>query len=317
MAGLKGGFMKREITSALAVLFLISFSGSPFAGDSVMSVVNLSGINAAAIGGGKCSYKRQEFLSSGTFTVPSGVAVLSLTGCAGGGGGSNGISFGNGGSGGGSGQGVINFPCPVTAGTTYTVTIGPGGSAGVYGLQGGATSFGSCLSPLAGGGGGNNPVFGGIGGGGGGKEYANYPWSDSTPLYKYNADCMVFADNVSNWGCGGTAKLNSTGLYYNYPGADSRQIGYSVFGSGGGAGYFTGASSPSPTDGGKSIYPGGTAGVAVSAYGGGGGGGGMFGKGGNYSQSAGANSCAGGGGGNSGGSGGNGGSGRLVIEWCE
>ena len=75
---------------------------------------------------------KQIFTSSGTFTAPTGVTkvLLSGVGAGGGGGGVSGASRGGGGAG---GQQVFNFPYTVVAGNSYTVTINAGGSAGAGG----------------------------------------------------------------------------------------------------------------------------------------------------------------------------------------
>ena len=77
--------------------------------------------------------RSQEFLSSGTYVVPSTVTTVWVTMCGGGGGG-NGIGGGAG------GAFCIKRPVSVTPGSRVTVTIGAGGTSG---SSGGATSFGS------------------------------------------------------------------------------------------------------------------------------------------------------------------------------
>lgn len=106
---------------------------------------------------------KQRFTSSGTFTVPSGVTTIYVSGCGGGGGGTSGL-----GGGGGAACAVANS-YSVSPGTTYTVTIGSGGSGAASGASGagGATSLGALLT-LAGGGGSNTTV--GASGGAGGMN---------------------------------------------------------------------------------------------------------------------------------------------------
>jgi hypothetical protein len=96
--------------------------------------------------------KTQVFTSSGNFTVPAGVTVLKLSGCAAGGGGGGGrdISSANvpGASGGGSGESCIDHEVVVTPGDVIAVTIGAFGTGGVSadGTPGGSVSFGSLLT---------------------------------------------------------------------------------------------------------------------------------------------------------------------------
>jgi hypothetical protein len=72
----------------------------------------------------------QIFQSSGTWTCPDGITEVEYLVVAGGGGG--GARFGGGGGAGGYRTGT-GFS--VTAGTTYTVTVGAGGIGGLTSLQ--------------------------------------------------------------------------------------------------------------------------------------------------------------------------------------
>lgn len=135
----------------------------------------------------------QVFLSSGSFTAPSGVTKIYLSMIGGGGNGAIGGTTGGGG-GGGAGQCIINYPYTVVAGNSYTVTIngghattifdtitlaagnngsaGSGTTAGAGGISAGQPSsstggsIGLYLSP-----GGTPPNSGSIGGGGAGTPF--------------------------------------------------------------------------------------------------------------------------------------------------
>jgi hypothetical protein len=100
------------------------------------------------------------FISSGTYTTPSGTKMLLVDMCGGGGGGASGISTTAGAGGGGAPRVMIQIWNPSSS---YSVTIGGGGSGGAggsAGSMGGTSYFGS---------------FGAVGGGNGG-------WSGSQPL---------------------------------------------------------------------------------------------------------------------------------------
>lgn len=92
-----------------------------------------SGVLSFGAGSGQ-----QIFTSSGTFTVPSGVTTVYVTGCGGGGGGIN-----TWGSGGGAGAWCMKVPVTVTPGGSISITIGSGGSLN---NSGGASSFGSHIT---------------------------------------------------------------------------------------------------------------------------------------------------------------------------
>lgn len=118
----------------------------------------------------------QEFTTSGTFTVPSGVAqvLVRLWGAGGGGGGSAQYVAGGGGGGGG---GYSSRIVQVSPGASYSVIVGPGGAAGTNGPDAGDISSGS----NGGNGGGSQFGFtlillsagGGMGGTGGSVSQSN------------------------------------------------------------------------------------------------------------------------------------------------
>jgi hypothetical protein len=101
----------------------------------------------------------QAFTSSGTFTVPDGVTAVKVT-VIGGGGGSGGTNYnsywgGSDSSGGGGGGASIRYITGLTPGSTVSVTVGAGGTAGTPSAAGGAggtSSFGAFCSATGGGG---------------------------------------------------------------------------------------------------------------------------------------------------------------------
>jgi len=92
--------------------------------------------------------RNQVFTASGSFKVPAGITKLFLTGCGGGGSGGRRLFQDLNGGGGGGGGFVTRYPVSVTAGATYTVTIGAGGIWGS--TDGGDTIFEGLLN-IAGG----------------------------------------------------------------------------------------------------------------------------------------------------------------------
>ena len=137
--------------------------------------------------GGGVTQKVSQFTSTGTFVVPSNCSAVQvlLVGAGGGGGcgkstSTNNILCAGGGGGGEVYEGIIS----VTAGASYTVTIGAGGAGSgavsSAGGTGGSTTFGSLATANGGGGGAGIPQdYSGFTGptrnggyGGGGNQYA-------------------------------------------------------------------------------------------------------------------------------------------------
>lgn len=116
-----------------------------------VNVASLTGNYLVVIGDTSTSRPPTVFKTAGTFsyTVPSGVKKVYITG-AGGGGGGNYFACGGG------GDACFNEILTVTPGQTYTITVGSGGNGTTSqtgnGSSGGASKFGSLLT-LAGGGG--------------------------------------------------------------------------------------------------------------------------------------------------------------------
>ena len=99
-------------------------------------------------GGGGGQIRSELITSTGSWTVPAGVTRIRVSVVAGGGCSINTPpSGGNGAPGGSGGAGVGEYT--VSPGTTYSVTIGAGGSGSNY-TSGGATSFGNLISATGG-----------------------------------------------------------------------------------------------------------------------------------------------------------------------
>lgn len=247
--------------------------------------------------------ERTVFITSTqSWTAPADVTSVDIL-LVGGGGGAGGAFNGEGAAAGGAGGGgVLQTPLSVTAGASYTVTIGAGGSGGTSaptaGGHGSPSSFGSLLTSFGGGAssasngtspatpsnkiastGGEGTGNGYIAGRGGGAGQLALP-------YRFNT--TVFPENYSSFLAQGTLGTKIGASTPANPGLNG-------FGAGGGA-------SVHSTDANDSIYGG------VNA-----------GNGGRYTVSAAQNGVAnyggGGGGGARGGSGGSGGSGVCIIKY--
>ncbi|MDH2313158.1 hypothetical protein [Methylobacterium brachiatum] len=117
--------------------------------------------------------KTLPFLSSTSWLCPDGVFLVRARGVAGGGGGGGSQSSAGGAASGGGAGGYFDGIFTVVPGTTYTITIGPGGAAGLASGagagNGSATSFDAFASAIGGGAGlaanGNTASPGGTSGG--------------------------------------------------------------------------------------------------------------------------------------------------------
>ena len=199
----------------------------------------------------------QSFTSSGTFSVPSGVANVDVLVVAGGAGGGN-----DGSSGGGGAGGLIFMPnSPVTPGGTVSVTVGSGGGAQTNGQD---SAFGT-LTAKGGGTGGRQPQGqstgqpGGNGGGAGRGDYGGSGGPGTQPTQPGNSGAYGFGNNGGNSigqaGVGGAGGGGAGGT-----GGQSQYVGSAGWGGAGGSGkFYTIADGTSPIG-----YAGGGAGLGGS-----------------------------------------------------
>jgi len=89
--------------------------------------------------------RKAVFTANGTWTVPSYVATIWVSGVAAGGGGGSGAYGVAGGAGGGAGQSTIKQAISVTGGHTLSVSIGAGGAGGAGGNNAGAAGGNTIL----------------------------------------------------------------------------------------------------------------------------------------------------------------------------
>jgi len=265
------------------------------------------------------TYRVHSFLSSGTFSVPSGFpstscSFLVVAGGAGGGG-----TVYNGSGGGGGAGGMITSTGTFSGGNNYSVTVGAGGAGGVGYTQGsnGQNSSIATISGvnvIGGGGGGRsqdsdtatNGSNGGSGGGGAGDDQGGYTSGGSGTSGQGNAGGGGTGNTAGDYGGGGGGKAASgtQGTDSLGPGAggngatNSLRTGSAVYYAGGGGGGGNG-SGAYPYDG---------------AGGNGGGGDGSL--SGRAAQNGSANTGGGGGGGSQYyEDGANGGSGIVIIRY--
>lgn len=192
-------------------------------GISPVTAITLSGSSNDFLNGtgvfSSFGHGSQLFTTSGTFTAPSGITKVFLTGIGAGGGGSGCNGGSGGGGGGGSGSYIVLLPYVVTPLSSYTVTLNSGGSGSVNenidASSGGTTIFDTIV--LNGGGGGTGSGSGNNGGAGG-IGTAN----------GFNASASV-----------STASSIGGGFYY--AGGNGAKVGASNSGGGGGSPFGSGA----------------------------------------------------------------------------
>lgn len=167
------------------------------------------GAGAVPVWGG---HGTQIFLTSGTFTAPTGVSKVYLTAVGAGAGGGGSHATNKSGGGGGGGMQVINYPYTVTGGNNYTVTInagGAGGAVGNDGSDGGTTVFDSLT--IQGGKGGKAGTAGTAGNGGIGGTTFKGPGLFGNSGGSAN-DVFASPDGGGTIiGVGATAAVNQTG----------------------------------------------------------------------------------------------------------
>ena len=259
---------------------------------------------------------------SAGWTAPAGVTQVEVLVVAGGGGGGYGTSGRTGG--GGAGGVVYNSAYSVTPGSSYTVTIGSGGTGSTTNAQLASVSNGSnsvfgTLTALGGGGGANGSIdtlanvvgaSGGSGGGGGGTASISNTYAGGSA-----------SQPGSGSGGYGNAGGNGIHLYGTWAGGGAGggagSVGYSANNI---SGTFSapagGTGLPFTITGNAEFYAGGGGGSFYSgtSYGPGGAGGGGVGN----STGAGfpgATNTGGGGGAGGNGAGGSGGSGVVIIRY--
>jgi hypothetical protein len=202
---------------------------------------------------------------------------------------------GGGGQGGGGAGGFLTGLVTLNAGTTYTVTVGAGGTGNISSPTSGSNSsvtFASTVTATGGGAGGNNGSSNGSSGGsGGGGAYTG----------------TAGAGTTGQGNAGGTGNNGSGGGYNSGGGGGASAVGGSTTTAGvGGNG---GAGTASSITGSSVTYAGGGGGGAATTPGTGGSGGGANGST-NGTAAAGTANTGGGGGGNQG----SGGSGVVILS---
>ncbi len=221
---------------------------------------------SASILFGGATYSQIIYTTSGTFVVPDGVTSIQVELVGAGG---NGYSNGGGGGGGG---GYAAGTFTVTPGTSYSITVGDGGSGmatafGASGIQAGAGSDGAqAANPNVGGGGAGGTGLGGdlnMTGGAGGGGYYTY----------FGGGGGGAAGSTSNGGVGGNT-ITWTGICLT-PGGAAGASGGAPGGAGGkGAGFVDASCSAADPAGNGGNYGGGGGGGNGNSSGPGIGGGG-------------------------------------------
>lgn len=237
LAGVETNTLANLWRSTAAINSIRVFTGSTMLAGSTFSLYGISPVNAkvASASGGTdifydSTYAYHVFKGTGTFT-PNRALTADILVVAGGGGGGN-----KRGGGGGAG-GVLAFASQsLTAGTSYTCTVGAGGAGGyvsnsaIPGTNGDNSSFGSISGIVYGGGGGAGQNSGG---GGSGSGLAGGSGGGGTENTSYGLGTSGQGND------GGAGASNSGGGGGGKGGAGTSGNGSSYVGGNGGAGVNT------------------------------------------------------------------------------
>lgn len=170
------------------------------------------------------------YTSNSTFTAPTGISVVYVSGAGGGGSGASGTGSTFGG-GGGSGAYTFKTRLPVTAGNNYTVVVGKGGAtatSGNPGNDGTASSFTGDSPYVVTINGGSGGARGSPGAGGaGGTSYT----IGATSLQTFNGTTGESVAN--NGGAGACSPFGLGGARKTSDGAGNPAQGYGAGGGGG------------------------------------------------------------------------------------
>ncbi|MBM3428130.1 MAG: LamG domain-containing protein, partial [Bacteroidetes bacterium] len=262
-----------EGTSRLAVLVtLVTHPSAP--GQSA------TGGTVTTVGG----YKIHTFTTSGTFTVPAGMTGVNAEVLVVAGGGGGGFRHAGGG---GAGGLVYNSSFALTAGQSYTVTVGSGGAGAPnsgtnQGSSGGNSVFGN-ITAIGGGGGGTNTKVGNSGGSGGGGSNGTNGGNGTAGQGNKGGNQNNGAGCCHAWGCGGggagaagantsnsAGSVGGVGLQYSISGTPTYYAGGGGGGNGANATVLVGGSGGGGNGGTNAGAP--TAGTPNTGGGGGGGG---------------------------------------------
>ncbi len=202
-----------------------------------------AGGSSGSGGGGGGTVRQERFITSGTFTVPSGVTSAEVLVVAGGGGGGRGYSWqvshaGGGGQGGQVKCEVINL----TGISSCAIIIGSGGTATNHSSSdsynsrpGGKSSFtyGGTLIECVGG---RQGIGGGVGGQGAPhwKDFHNGTTSVDNDNYGYYSDTWHNSSGGHTRGAGGHGRGSDGSSNYTLNGMK----GYLGYGGGGGGSYY-------------------------------------------------------------------------------
>lgn len=266
-------------TAAITSITISNITGLPFASGSNFY---LYGISKAGTGSGTATAKFvRSFLTPGTtsWTAPTGVTSVEVLVVAGGGGGGTGTNGGTQGGGGGAGGLIYNSSFAVTPSSSYTVTVGAGGSANnpggnsvfasltaTGGGRGGSESLGQQAGSGGSGGGAQGRATSAFSGGAGTAGQGNAGGNNGPTFYIY-----------SGGGGGGAGGVGENAVDLTSQGSTGG-IGLSYFGTfyagGGGGGRNGTAASGGNGSGGNGAFgtTNATAGTANTGGGGGGGG---------------------------------------------
>ncbi len=277
-------------TTAISTIAFALSSGNLVAGSS-FSLYGIADVNTTPTAAPKAdggdiiktdgTYWYHVFTSAGSFKPQLNLTADILV-LAGGGGGGGSYSWDLGAAGGGAG-GLLGFTSQALTNTSYTCTIGAGGSLGTNntGANGTNSQFGSLTACIGGGGGsGQNISAGGNGGSGGGgapdkaagSGTAGQGYAGGSYSYGGGGGGGATGTGVNPIGNAGGAGGPGSNSYSSWLSAVSLGVSGYIAGGGGGGGWYTSGGAGGSSAGGAGGYDQ-NPGISASIYTGSGGGG--------------------------------------------
>jgi hypothetical protein len=217
-------------------------SVAPGTSGNVLTSNGTTWTSSAASGGSYIGQNRQLFITSGTFTVPTGITAVKVTMVGGGGGGAAGAASAGNGAGGGAAGACMGWFTGLTPGGTIAVTVGAAGTGGT-GAGGAGGAGGQSIFSTFTANGGSGGTFGNASGGAGGACSSGSFFATGNAGggigNNFGGSGTIYSTlSAVNWSVGGGAVTGASGIagiWYGGGGSggDGTAIGFNPTGGAG------------------------------------------------------------------------------------